>query len=195
VVNAATTTVVLGLIAGDSEVGLYSAADKVIRSAVALLGPVAQALYPHLNRLRAHSADLADRVMRRSFAWVSLAGLSASVCAFALAGPAGHILWGPGFDRAAVVLRCLSPLPFLLALINVLSVQTMLVLEMDSILSRLLLLAAAGNIVFAVAGSALLGAVGAAAAAVTTAVFTLVLLARYAPAGSFHPLLGIERAA
>jgi O-antigen/teichoic acid export membrane protein len=193
-VNAATLTVVLGLISGNFELGLYSAADKVIRSAVALLGPVTQALYPHLNRLRAQSADLALCVLRSSFGWISLTALCASIAAFALAGPAGRILWGPGFERAAIVLRCLSPLPFLLALVNALSVQTMLVWEMDSILSRLVLFAAIANIVFAGVGSAFLGAVGAAIAAVATAVFTLFLLARSAPAGRLGLLLGFERA-
>ena len=37
--NSSTTTVILGLIAGDAELGYYSAADKVIRAVTAMLGP------------------------------------------------------------------------------------------------------------------------------------------------------------
>lgn len=177
VINSSTTTVVLGLVTNNTEVGYYSAADKVIRAVTSLLGPVTQALYPHLNSLKVRSLELTFRVMRRSFAWIGLLSLAASVATFSLAGPVGLLLWGHGFARSVAVLRWLSPLPFLLALINVMGTQTMLVFEMDALLSRVVILGAVLNLLLAAALSAALGALGAAAATVATGVIMALCLA------------------
>ncbi len=170
VAGPATTTVVLGFVAGSAAVGYYAAAEKVIRAVTSLLGPVAQALYPHLTNLRGRSLDLTLETMRKSFAWIALLALAASVATFFLAGPVGLLLWGRGFAPSVAVLRCLSPLPFVLALINILGTQTMLVFEMDALLSRIVLAGAAANLVLAVALSSAFGALGAAAATVASGV-------------------------
>lgn len=177
VLSTATTTVVLGFVAGSTEVGYYSAADKVVRAASSLLGPVAQALYPHLSSLRKHSLDLTLSVMRKSFAWIGALALGASVATFVLAGPVGLLLWGPGFAPSVTVLRCLSPLPLVFALINILGTQTMLVFEMDVLLGRIVLFGAAVNLVLSAILSSAFGAVGAAAATVTSCALIVVCLA------------------
>ncbi len=177
VINASTTTVVLGLVAGNVEVGYYSAADKVVRAVNSLLTPIAQALYPHLNSLKARSAGMAFRLMRRSYGWILLAAGAASLATFLLAAPVGRLLWGDAFIPSIAVLRCLSPLPVLLALVNIIGTQTMLVFEMDAQASRILLLCAAINIPLAAGLSASMGALGAASATVGTALLTVLSLA------------------
>jgi PST family polysaccharide transporter len=170
VAGAATTTVVLGFVAGSTAVGYYAAAEKVIRAVTSMLGPVAQALYPHLANLKGRSLDLTLKTMRKSFAWIALLALAASLATFFLAGPVGLLLWGRGFAPSVAVLRCLSPLPFVLALINILGTQTMLVFEMDALLSRIVLAGAAANLVLAAALSSVFGVLGAAAATVVSGV-------------------------
>jgi polysaccharide transporter, PST family len=177
VLNTSTTTVVLGLVAGDVQVGFYSAADKVIRALTSLLGPVTQALYPHLNHLKVQSLNLTFRMMRRSFAWIIAVAIAVSAGTFALAGPLGLILWGPQYAASIEVLRWLAPLPFLLALINVIGTQTMLVLEMDAVLSRIILLGTSLNLFLVALLSAILGSVGAAAAMVTVTSLMVLALA------------------
>jgi polysaccharide transporter, PST family len=177
VVNATTTTVVLGLVTSTVEVGYYSAADKVIRAVSSLLGPVTQALYPHLTNLKARSLGLTVRLMRRSFTWIGLLSLAASLATFCLANPVGMLLWGRNFVPSVLVLRCLSPMPFLLALINMIGTQTMLVFEMDALVSRILFLCTAINVVLAAALSARFGALGAAGATVGTGVLMTACLA------------------
>ena len=176
-INASTSTVVLGLVAGNTEVGYYSAADKVVRAVSSLLTPIAQALYPHLNSLKARSAGMAFRLMRRSYGWIFLVAGAASLATFLLSAPVGRLLWGEAFIPSIAILRCLSPLPFLLALVNIAGTQTMLVFEMDAQVSRILLLCAAINIPLAAVLSVSMGALGAAAATVTTALMTALSLA------------------
>ncbi len=169
VVNATATITVLGLVAGAAEVGYYSAADKVIRALNALLTPVTQALYPHLNSLKTRSRHLSLELMRRSYVWIGLVALVVSVGTFAMARPVGLALWGHGFLRSVAVLRCLSPLPFLLAVINLAGVQTLLVLGKDSVVSRTVFAGALVNIALTTWLSASFGALGAATANVTSA--------------------------
>jgi PST family polysaccharide transporter len=168
---------VLGFVAGSTQVGYYSAADKVIRAAASLLGPVAQALYPHLASLRRHSLDRTLSMMRKSFAWIGALALGASCATFLLAGPVGLLVLGRGFAPSVAVLRWLSPLPFVYALINILGTQTMLVFEMDALLGRIVLAGAAVNLVLSAALSSAFGAVGAAAATVTSCALIVVCLA------------------
>ena len=61
------TVLILGLVAGKTQVGYYSAAEKLIRAASALLGPFTQALYPHLTALRAQSRESALRTDSQEF--------------------------------------------------------------------------------------------------------------------------------
>jgi len=177
VFNATATITVLGLVSGPVEVGYYSAADKVIRALGSMLNPATQALYPHLNSLRTRSLDLTVRLMRRSYLWIGLLALALSVATFAAAGPVGLALWGRGFIRSITVLRCLSPLPLLLGLINLVGVQTLLVFGKDSLVSRSVFAGALVNVVLTGWLAAGNGAVGAAAANVISAVLIVAALA------------------
>jgi PST family polysaccharide transporter len=109
---------------------------------------------------------MAFRLMRRSYGWILLAAGAASLATFLLAPPVGRLLWGDAFIPSIAVLRCLSPLPVLLALVNIIGTQTMLVFEMDAHASRILLLCAAINIPLA---AGLSGSMGAGAASATWA--------------------------
>ena len=177
VFNATATITVLGLVAGPTEVGYYSAADKVIRALSSLLTPVTQALYPHLNSLKTHAPHRIAGLMRRSYFWIGALALCVSLATFALARPVGLALWGHGFLRSVAVLRCLSPLPFLLALVNLIGIQTLLVLGLDSLVSRAVFTCALVNVALTAWLSSSYGALGAAAANVTGAVLLVCALA------------------
>ncbi|HWQ53424.1 MAG TPA: oligosaccharide flippase family protein [Bryobacteraceae bacterium] len=176
-IHSATTAVVLGLVAGNTQVGYYSAADKVIRAATSATGPVAQALYPHLNSLKTQSMELTLDLMRRSFGWILLLAAAASLATFLLAAPLGLLLWGPAFGPSIAILRCLSPLPFLLASVNIIGTQTMLLFEMDRVLTRTVVWCALINIPLTAVLSLFLGALGAAVAIVLVAVVMVLSLA------------------
>jgi PST family polysaccharide transporter len=166
---SSTTVIVLGLVAGKTEVGYFSAAEKLIRSASSLLGPVTQALYPYVSAIRAQSRESALRLIRRSSAWVSLIGAAISLGIFCLAHPIGRIVFGAGFGPSANVLQWLSPLPFLYALSNLFGNLTLVVFEIDDSMSRILTLCTGLNAVLAYGLSVAWGAVGASAATVLTA--------------------------
>src|SRR5205085_1971967 len=130
--------IILGRVAGKTEVGYYSAAEKLVRAASSLLLPLTQALYPHVSAVRAQSRESALQLIRKSSSWVSVIGLAASLAVLGLAGPIGRTVFGTGFGPSTNVLRCLSPLPFLYGLSSVFGNLTLIVFEMDGSMSRIL---------------------------------------------------------
>jgi PST family polysaccharide transporter len=170
------TAVILGLVAGKAEVGYFSAADKLIKASTSLLSPVTQALYPHVTATKAESTISALQLIRKSFISIGLLSLGASLLSFTLAGPLCRVLLGPAFIASASVLQWLSPLPFLFGLMSVLGTQTMLVFELDSAMSRIMLGSALAGIPLTLSLSTAFGARGAAASSVALATIIVVAM-------------------
>jgi PST family polysaccharide transporter len=166
----------LGLVAGKPEVGYFSAADKLIKASTSLLSPVTQALYPHVTATKAESTISALQLIRKSFISIGLLSLGASVLSFTLAGPLCRVVLGPAFTASASVLQWLSPLPFLFGLMSVLGTQTMLVFELDSAMSRIMLGSALAGIPLTLSLSTAFGARGAAASSVALATIIVVAM-------------------
>jgi polysaccharide transporter, PST family len=171
-----TTVVLLGVVAGNTEVGYYSAADKLIRAGNALMNPITQALYPHLNSLRMTSNEAALHLIRKSLALVGGATLFASAATFLLAGPISHLLLGSRFGPSVIVLQCMSPLLFLLGVSNILGTQTMLVFGLDALVSRIILVSALVSSVSTLLLANRWGAPGAAAATAGSALLMTILM-------------------
>ena len=167
--STSSTTVILGFVAGKTQVGYFSAADKLVKASIAVLNPLGQALYPHLTGVKLRSRELALRLIRKSFVIMGTLSLVASIVTFFLARVLCNIVLGPSFTPSIAVLKWLSPLPLLFGLMNVLGTQTMLVFEMDKLLTGIMLRSAAIALPLTVFMSMLFGASGAAAASVLLA--------------------------
>ena len=175
--NAAATVLVLGLVAGNAEVGYYSAADKVIRAVSAMFNPASQAIYPHLSAMKASSQASALVLIRKGLYWMTAVSSAVSLAVLLLAPVAGRMIWGSGFAASVGVLRCLAPLPVLLTLINGVGIPALLVFGVDSLVSRIALISISMNAVLTAALGGWFGALGAALAAVAAAGVTVFLLA------------------
>jgi PST family polysaccharide transporter len=176
-VSTSNTTAILGFAASQAQVGYFSAADKLIKAAAAALHPIGQALYPHLAGLKMRSKESALHLIRKGLVATGALSLLVSIATFALARPICTLVLGHSFTESVAVLKWLSPLPFLLGLINILGTQTMLVFGMDRKFTKIVV----SNVIFtlplSVVASAEFGAVGAAAASVAFATFLVVAMA------------------
>lgn len=117
----------LGWSAGPSAVAQFSVADKLRQAVQAVVGPVSQALYPRMSRLAATDSIAAASLLR-----------TASLSVAAIAGAGSALLWlladqlvvwmgGAEFSPAASLLRLLAPLPLVVNLSSLASVQVLLV--------------------------------------------------------------------
>ncbi|MBV9036843.1 MAG: flippase [Acidobacteriaceae bacterium] len=163
-------TVILGFVANQAEVGYYSAADKLIKASIAAINPLSQTLYPHVTAIKEESTVSALKLIRKSLLVIGSLSFGVSLLTFTLAQPVCRALLGNSMGPTSFVLQCLSPLPLLFGLMSVLGTQTMLVFDMDLIMSRIMLISAAIGILLTATLSFLWGAAGTAAASVIVAI-------------------------
>lgn len=122
-----TTTVILGLITNNIIVGYYSVADRLITAIKGVNGPVAQALYPFINRKVLISKEDTLLFLKKLLVGVGLIMGIVSLFIFVFSKELIDFLFGSASFNSVVVLRILSLVPFLVAMDTILGTLTMLV--------------------------------------------------------------------
>lgn len=116
---------ILGFLTNDLMVGFYSAAERVVRIAISVFGPLSQAVYPRFSKLAADSKRVALQWGRTMLVVMAVLGLLMSGTLFAAAPLIVSVAFGPRYAASVTTLRLLSPLPFLIAVSNVLGIQVL----------------------------------------------------------------------
>ena len=137
---------ILGFLTNMSVAGYYSAAEKLMRAAVGLFGPISQSVYPRAAQLAASSRDAALRLTRQMLVLMGGMGFAASLGLLVIAPLICPILLGNKFLPSVTILQILSPLPLLLALSNVLGVQVMIPFKHDRAVMFILVAAGLFNV-------------------------------------------------
>jgi PST family polysaccharide transporter len=166
-----TNVLLVGLLAGNVEAGYFSVAEKLVRAMSGLISPVSQAIFPHLSALVSTSKELAIRFIRKSLLLIGLPSLLASTVLLVCARPITHLAFGHTVMPVIVVIRWISMLPFVIAISNVLGIQTMVTFGMDKQFSRLLLASGMLNLLLAIPLVHAFGAKGASMSLLATEIF------------------------
>ncbi len=166
-----TNVLLVGLLAGNVEAGYFSVAEKLVRAMSGLISPVSQAIFPHLSALVSTSKELAIRFIRKSLLLIGLPSLLASTVLLICARPITHLAFGHTVMPVIVVIRWISMLPFVIAISNVLGIQTMVTFGMDKQFSRLLLASGMLNLLLAIPLVHAFGAKGASMSLLATEIF------------------------
>jgi PST family polysaccharide transporter len=120
------TTVVLGFECGMTEVGYFSAANKILSVGQAVMGAIGQAMYPHVCSIASRSRDAAIIYLRKALLVVAGVSMAGGVLMFVFAVPIIKIAMGPQYMAAVPVLRIMSTIPFICAINNIYGTQAML---------------------------------------------------------------------
>lgn len=137
------TPTILGVIGGPVAVGYFALADKIRNFAQSALGPILQAMFPRLSYLFASDIPKARDLLKRSAAIVVLISASESLALWFLAEYIVFLLAGEQFIKTIVVLKWLSPLPFVISLSNIFGIQIMLPNHLTPAFNRILGIAGA----------------------------------------------------
>ena len=114
----------LGAYAADDTIGYFSAAQRLILALnMVVVLPVSTAIYPEISRRFEESKAEGARFLKRVLLWAGLAALLVSIITCAVAPLAIRIIYGGGYEPAITILRYLSPLPFLVMMGTLLTVQ------------------------------------------------------------------------
>jgi len=103
---ASLSSTLLGSLGGARAVGAFVPAEKLVRAASGLAGPLFNAMFPHAVSLRKDASAARSLAMSVLIA-VLFCGILFAAAATVLADRAVNFVFGPGYEEAAVLLRLL----------------------------------------------------------------------------------------
>ena len=172
-----TNVFLVGMLGGAAQAGYFSAAEKIIRAAQGLLIPITQVLFPHVNGLVRQSREMAVRFIRKSLLSIALPTFAGSLVILLAAPLLARLAFGFANSSTNSTLRWIAFIPFLVAVSNILGIQTMVVFGYEKAFSRILTAAGVFNVTLAWFLVRWKGAPGAGAAVLATeALITLAML-------------------
>ena len=134
VVNLYTTTnfVLLGFLSNDKQVGIYSAAYKIIILFMSIISaPLGQALYPSIGYTFSKSYEEGIKKLYHALYIVIILTLCSSLLILFLSKYLIFMIFGDKFKESIVTLRIMSFLPLIIGLSNVWGIQGLLNLKKD----------------------------------------------------------------
>jgi PST family polysaccharide transporter len=159
--------VILGLLTTPIQVGFFESGNRLVRPGLAILWPLAQAIYPRINHLIKRDADAAMRLSRLAL-WATVGlGLVGGVVLAALAPVLIILLFGEQYKASIPVLQVLALLLPIVGFGYSLSMQYMFPRQMDREVLYSVLSAGVLNLVLAVILAPRMGALGMAIAVVS----------------------------
>jgi polysaccharide transporter, PST family len=166
-----TSVVLVALFSGTVQAGYFSAAEKFIRALNGLITPIGQAIFPYVNTIASQSRDAVLRFLSRTLRWTFCLSGTASLILLAAARPIAMLAFGHEGEGSVPILRWIIFIPMLVAVSNILGIQTMLTFGLDKEFSRILLIAGFANIAIGIPLITARGAAGAGMALLFTEIF------------------------
>lgn len=133
-------TVILGVLSGPVSVGYFVAADKIIKAVLGLYGVISNAFYPRVNSIVEKSKKNALKLIIKLGVLLISIAVFCNVAIFILADYAVILLFGPGYEITANLLKIFSVLPVVIALSNLLGIQILIPFGYKKEFSKVLLI-------------------------------------------------------
>jgi O-antigen/teichoic acid export membrane protein len=132
------TPAIIGVITGPVTVGYFSLADKVRQFVQSALWPILEAIFPRMSYLFASNLSQAHTLLKRSAIIISFIAALASVFLWLFAEDIVMLLGGEQFKKSIIVLKWLSPLPFLISLSIIFGKHIMLPNQLTQAFNRII---------------------------------------------------------
>lgn len=115
---------ILGIYAADDVIGYFSGAQRLIIALnMVVVLPVSMAAYPEISRRFVESKAEGIVFLQKVLLWAGGAAAVVSILTFVCAPLAIRIFYGAGFAPSVELLRWLAPIPFLVMVATLLTVQ------------------------------------------------------------------------
>lgn len=135
--------VVLGFVAGDTQVGYYSTATKLFSILMAVYTALGDAVMPRMSILSADGRrDEMSRLTRKCIVILVLFALPVTVAGELFAPEIVMLLSGPGYEGAIVPLRIIFPFVLVFGIERLLVVQVLTAAGKEKAVNRITVLAA-----------------------------------------------------
>jgi len=157
-------------------VGYYSVAEKIIRAILGLLQPVTQSIFPYVARRMSFSAEKGIRFAFETLKLLSIFTLFISVIVLIFSDQIVLIFAGDEFQRSSIILKILSPLPFVVGIANIFGVQIMLNIGLKKPFSRILMFGGVLSVILNLCLIPILGTIGAAISVLVSEIVVMILM-------------------
>lgn len=129
--------VLLGLLKSKSEVGIFSAASKIVAiTQMVMLMPLSQTLFPHIGRAFGVNRDEGVAEVKKVFPVVAVLALGISAALF-IGAPFLPVFFGKEFEASVPVMRIMAIAPFIVSISNLMGTQVLLNLKKDKMFLRM----------------------------------------------------------
>lgn len=125
-------TVIISLLTNEKEIGWYSAADTLYASLLFVPTIFMTAVFPTLVRLYVSGADVAQKVVRKSFDLLLIVGIPIGLGVVAVADPVVVLLYGADFAGSGPILAVFGVV-LILTYLNILLGQYMISIDRQSV--------------------------------------------------------------
>jgi PST family polysaccharide transporter len=133
-----TNTVVLGLVANNSAVGVFAASEKIIRSFVNLFSSISQVTFPRINSYLNDSREKALNFGTKILKYTAFISTTAGLMILLLAPWIVKLLFGvPQFSETISILRISSFLPFFSLCNGILAVNLLITFGLKQYLLKI----------------------------------------------------------
>ena len=115
---------ILGMYAADDVIGYFSGAQRLIQALnMVVVMPVSMAVFPEISRRFAQSKAQGAKFLKQVLLLAGAAAAAVSLVTFLCAPLMIRIMYGAGFAPSIELLKWLSPIPFLVMIATLLTVQ------------------------------------------------------------------------
>lgn len=115
---------ILGIFADDDIVGYFSASQRLVMALIMVVVlPVSTTIFPEISRRFGESKVEGLSFLKHVMVYSGLAAAAVSIVTFFIAPLAIRIIYGAAFMPAVDILRWLAPIPFLVMIATLLTVQ------------------------------------------------------------------------
>ena len=136
------TIFILGLFWTEVQVGIYAAAERIVRAIQGLLNPISNAFYPQMaSILNSNLRETGLKSLVRVGSVVCGSFLLISMALFLFSEEIVNVILGGGYESSIEVVKILAFLPFIIALSNFCGVQYMLNSNMKKIYVNIIVVA------------------------------------------------------
>lgn len=153
---------ILGITANMEAVGLYAAAERLLKVVKGLYNPISQALFPHFASLFSSGKKIKLSEINKYIYLLSAITLSSSLLLFLLSEKIVNLVLGSEFQGAVLLLQIMSFIPFFAFISNIFGVQLMLNLGYSKEFRKIIIYISLIGVVVAIAMSAYFQEFGAA---------------------------------
>lgn len=169
----ASTPLILGFLTNNITVGIFSGGDKIIQAAKGVYSPVTQSLYPFIARKFNDNLRSGLKTMMKHTLFLGLFMFFISLGLFYFSSFIIMNLLGAEYSDSIIILKILSPLPFLIGVSNVFGFQTLINLGYKSFLSKFYLFIGLFSLVLNFSLVPFLGGIGSAISLLTIEIIVL----------------------